>query len=60
MKDKKKYVYLCEVCKKPMPDYEPEFCCRGGIEQACGCMGLPINPQICSQECMDVCMKRTK
>ena len=42
--------YPCMVCGKPMPDYEPQGCCDG---RECGCMGLPIEPPICSEECWD-------
>lgn len=44
----------CEICQKPMPDYEPRFCCDGSF---CGCLGQPTNPQICSQTCMDAAIK---
>ncbi|MNW37050.1 hypothetical protein D3C74_140810 [compost metagenome] len=33
-----------------LTDYEPEYCCEG---RECGCMGLPIEPPICSKECWD-------
>jgi hypothetical protein len=36
-----------------MPDYQPMFCCSG---YECGCMGLPTNPQVCSQRCMTACL----
>lgn len=36
-------------------DYEPEYCCNG---RECGCMGLPIEPPICSQECWDEAINR--
>lgn len=38
----------CEICGKPVPDYEPEYCCSGW---QCGCMGVPIEPCVCSVEC---------
>jgi hypothetical protein len=39
---------LCEICEKPVYDYEPEYCCSG---RDCGCMGQPTEPCVCSQEC---------
>lgn len=47
------YVYKCELCGKPVKDYEPEYCCNGN---ECGCMGLPLEPCYCSQECLDAIM----
>ncbi|GIO33683.1 hypothetical protein J2TS6_48240 [Paenibacillus albilobatus] len=38
----------CLVCGTDVPDYEPEYCCDG---RECGCMGLPIEPPLCSSEC---------
>ena len=43
--------YLCEICRKPLLDYEPTYCCNG-ID--CGCKGLPVEPAICSERCWDV------
>lgn len=40
----------CLTCKKPMPDYKPEYCCPG-ISNDCACRGMPIDPPICSDEC---------
>lgn len=48
-----KPVVRCLICQKPMPDYEPMFCCSG---HECGCMGLPTNMQVCSQRCMIACI----
>jgi len=48
-----KPVVRCLICQKPMTDYEPMFCCSG---HECGCMGLPTNPQVCSQRCMTACL----
>jgi hypothetical protein len=40
----------CPSCGKVAPeDYEPPPMCCSGYE--CGCMGLPIEPYICSKEC---------
>lgn len=43
-------MYKCIVCGKELPDYKPVYCCNGS---SCGCMGKPIEPPICSQECWD-------
>lgn len=44
----------CIICGNPM-DYEPEYCCEG---RECGCMGKPIEPPVCSQECWDKAINR--
>jgi len=37
------------ICGNEAPDdYEFPTCCSGF---ECGCMGLPIEPYICSEEC---------
>jgi hypothetical protein len=41
----------CLVCDKVIEDYEPKFCCNG---QDCGCLGLPIEPPLCSNECEEI------
>lgn len=38
----------CVVCDIEVHDYVPEWCCNG---HECGCMGLPIEPPLCSVEC---------
>jgi len=39
------------VCGKEAPDdYEPPTCCSG---YECGCMGMPIEPYICSDKCWE-------
>lgn len=38
----------CVVCGKEFEGEEPKLCCSGYM---CGCMGLPIYPIICSEEC---------
>lgn len=38
----------CICCDAIIIDYVPEMCCSG-IE--CGCLGLPIDPPVCSIEC---------
>lgn len=35
----------CDVCGI---DIEIQICCNG---HECGCMGLPIDPPVCSEEC---------
>ncbi len=42
----------CDACGieiKIDDDYEPQFCCAGRMEDACGCMGRPINPIFCDE-----------
>ena len=41
----------CRICDMPVPDYIPTFCCNG---QDCGCMGRPLDPCICGDECWGV------
>jgi hypothetical protein len=41
-------IFKCLICEKPVPEYEPTFCCLG-ID--CGCMGQPIEPCVCSDRC---------
>jgi hypothetical protein len=48
-------IILCIVCEKEMPDYVPRYCCDG---RDCGCYGQPIDPPICSDNCMKEIMKR--
>lgn len=38
----------CMVCGKMFNGKEPVMCCSG---RDCGCMGLPIDPIVCSDEC---------
>ena len=40
----------CLICGKPVPDYEPVYCCNGF---ECGCRGMPRDPCCCSLECED-------
>jgi hypothetical protein len=37
----------CIVCDKQLT-FIPRMCCNGFD---CGCMGQPIDPQVCSDEC---------
>lgn len=42
-----KIKYYCWNCKEvEIP--EPQICCSG---TDCGCLGLPIDPPFCSEEC---------
>lgn len=54
---KRKQVERCYVCqKKNVYGYKPEYCCMGnyyGIEYPCGCMGLPLEPPLCSVKCAE-------
>lgn len=38
----------CMVCSKEFLSEEPQMCCSG---KDCGCMGMPIDPIICSSHC---------
>lgn len=38
---------FCDVCGT---EIEVNICCSGFM---CGCMGLPTEPPICSEECYD-------
>lgn len=43
-------LWKCEACGKEIEvpeEYDPEYCCHGRMEDACGCMGRPINPMFC-------------
>jgi len=43
-------MYECLICCKPVPDYDPGFCCNG---YECGCIGQPTEPCVCSDDCAD-------
>lgn len=38
----------CMVCGETWMGEEPKMCCNG---RECGCMGLPVDPVVCSEEC---------
>lgn len=40
----------CMNCGKEFRGEEPQMCCNG---YQCGCMGMPIDPIVCSKECYD-------
>ena len=42
----------CDVCGI---EIEIEMCCNG---RECGCMGLPINPPVCSEQCYNTFMSK--
>lgn len=44
----------CMVCGKEYIGTAPQYCCSG---RECGCMGQPIDPIACSQECYDNLLK---
>ncbi len=39
--------WYCIACDKPL-SFVPRMCCDG---RECGCMGQPIDPPVCSNEC---------
>ena len=40
----------CEVCEKFVEGFQYKHCCNAFD---CGCMGKPIEPCVCSEECWD-------
>ena len=40
----------CENCGEFVEGFEYEYCCSGYM---CGCMGLPIEPCVCSGDCYE-------
>lgn len=38
----------CVICRRPVPEYVPVYCCNG---LDCDCMGQPIDPCVCSNQC---------
>lgn len=42
----------CDICGA---DIEVYMCCDGSM---CGCMGMPVEPPVCSTECYDIYMER--
>lgn len=45
----------CMACGKEFMGEEPKVCCSG---RECGCMGMPIEPVVCSDDCFNVIMTR--
>ena len=48
---------ICMGCGEEFEGEEPKMCCSG---RECGCMGLPIDPVVCSDECFDKVLNRYK
>jgi hypothetical protein len=44
-------------CGEEFLGEEPKMCCSGYM---CGCMGQPIDPIICSEECYDKVINKHK
>lgn len=44
----------CLICQN---EIEVQMCCSG---RDCGCMGLPIDPPICSDECYEIWDKQQR
>ena len=42
----------CDICNT---EIEVTMCCNG---HECGCMGLPIDPNVCSEKCYDIFMSK--
>lgn len=47
----------CMVCGTEFQGEEPLMCCSG---RECGCMGMPVDPIVCSGECFEKLINRTK
>ncbi len=45
---------FCEICGT---EIEVRMCCNAFD---CGCMGLPVDPPVCSSECYDALMSKHK
>ena len=52
---KNQIILNCEVCGKEFLGDPPIMCCSG---RDCGCMGLPTEPVVCSDECDDKLMMK--
>jgi hypothetical protein len=44
----------CDICGV---EIEIRMCCDG---RGCGCMGWPVEPPVCSEECCDLFMDKMK
>jgi len=54
----KKLVKLnCWGCGEEFQGEEPKMCCSGHM---CGCLGMPIDPIICSEECYKLFLEKLK
>lgn len=38
----------CMACGEEFEGVEPKMCCSGYM---CGCLGLPVDPVVCSEKC---------
>lgn len=47
----------CMFCGQTWLGPEPQYCCSG---RDCGCMGMPVDPIVCSEECYDNLLKGIK
>jgi hypothetical protein len=47
----------CMVCGKTYMGEDPKMCCSG---RDCGCLGLPIEPMVCSEECYNKILNNSK
>lgn len=54
MKQSKLVTLSCQICGNPYLGEEPEICCSG---KECGCMGLPVEPLVCSDACNNILTK---
>ena len=48
MKEIKLIDLTCQVCQSEFKGEEPMRCCSS---KECGCLGMPIDPIVCSEEC---------
>jgi hypothetical protein len=51
---KKKIGETCLTCGKFVEGFIHKYCCKAFD---CGCMGMPIEPCFCSEQCYDNFMK---
>lgn len=47
----------CMVCGGEFKGEPPKMCCSG---RDCGCLGQPIEPVVCSEECYNKIMNHEK
>ncbi len=50
-------INTCMSCGEEFYGEEPKMCCSG---RECGCMGLPIEPVVCSNKCYELVMNKNK
>jgi len=56
MDTKNKEGEYCQICDTFVEGFEYQGCCDG---RECGCMGMPVEPCICSNKCWDMLMAKT-